>query len=175
MLLLLALLVAGCSQVSGGGAGSGPPAKEGDFLTYLVDKTERKQKPVDSEVTLTFLAGNQLGLGADKKSFATLTADLAPVDGQPIEQDDLGMLYLPSASRRANTNTLGGIVQYEKKWERWSCWVVQTREGDLTGQRYYESRTGFLVGYELNMDNPDLNKGYFTKAVLKSTNIPGLQ
>jgi hypothetical protein len=175
LLLLVAFLVTGCSNAGGGGgASAAPPASAGNFLQYHLAETDRSQRVTERDVLLTFLPANQLGLGEEKKPIATLTGELAPVDGQPLAQDDFGLLYLPPASRKSNTGTKAGIVNYEKQWERWRCWVVQVREGDLTGQRYYESRTGLLVGYELNMDNPNLSKGFFRKALLTTTDIPGL-
>lgn len=164
----------GCSNLSGSNGPAPAPVKEGDYLRYHVTETDRAQKTSEKDILLTFLAASQLGLGEEKKPIATLNSDLAPVDGQPISESDLGLVYLPPGDRRSNASTRAGLVQYQKQWERWNCWVVQVREGDLSGQRYFESRTGLMVGYELNMDNPNQNKGFFRRALLTTTNIAGL-
>lgn len=176
LLLLVALLMAGCSPSPGSGGPAGPPVKDGDTLAYHLTKTDHRANPKseESDLLLTFLPGGELGLGEDKKPIARLDAELAPVDGQPLTEADLGLVYLPPSARKANTSTRAGMVQFEKRWERWSCWVVNVREGDLSGQRYYESRTGVLVGYELNLDHPDPGKAFFRKAILTRTDIAGL-
>lgn len=175
LLFVVALLVVGCSQSSGAGASAdGAPAKEGNQLTYHLAKTDRRQKTVESELVLTFLPDGQLGVGADKKAVTTLDSELAPVDGQPLSESDLGLLYLPPVARKPNASTRAGMVQFQKQWNRWSCWVVNVRDGDLSGQRYYDSRTGMLVGFELNLDDPDASRAYFHKAILTRSDVAGL-
>ncbi|GMU52636.1 MAG: hypothetical protein AMXMBFR33_17820 [Candidatus Xenobia bacterium] len=175
LLLAFVLLAAGCSGAGGGGAT--PPATlapVGSYLEYSLVRTDRFGKSQPRKLRLTFLAGNELGLGEEKKPIATLDGELAPTDGQPLRESNLGLLYLPPAQRKANSQCKAGLVQFEKRWERWSVWLVQVREGDLSGQRYYESRTGFLVGFELNQDDPNRNKGEFVRGILESTDLPGL-
>ncbi|MCE7873040.1 hypothetical protein DYH09_22045 [bacterium CPR1] len=176
MLLALIVLSAGCSGVGGGG-GATPPvtlAPVGSYLEYSLVHTDRNGKSQHRKLRLTFLAGNELGLGEEKKPIAALDSQLAPTDGQPLPESNLGLLYLSPAQRKASTPSRAGLVQFEKRWERWSVWQVQVREGDLSGQRYYDARTGFLVGYELNQDDPNRSKGGFVKVILDSTDLPGL-
>ncbi len=175
-MLACLLLTAGCSG-AGGGASATPPATlapVSSYLEYSLVHTDRFGKSQPRKLRLTFLAGNELGLGEEKKPIATLDGELAPTDGQPLRESNLGLLYLPPAQRKASTQSKAGLVQFEKRWERWSVWQVQVREGDLSGQRYYESRTGFLVGFELNQDDPNRNKGEFVRGILESTDLPGL-
>ncbi len=176
LLLALVLLAAGCSGAGGGGAAPPPAtlAPVGSFLEYSLVHTDRFGKSQARKLRLTFLAGNELGVGEDKKPIATLDGELAPTDGQPLRESNLGLLYLPPAQRMAGRASKAGLVQFEKRWERWSVWQVQVREGDLSGQRYYEARTGFLVGSELNRDDPNHNKGEFIRGILESTDLPGL-
>ncbi|MEW6279139.1 MAG: hypothetical protein AB1758_10975 [Candidatus Eremiobacterota bacterium] len=172
LLTLLACLLPACS-----GRGSQPPpgpaVSSGDMLEYQVTNTE-KGKTTESTLLLTFQSqgdGYLVAVGPDKAPGPALTLNLAPANGQPLGEPDVGLVYLPPGQRREKTQTLAGQVDFKKRWERWEVWVVQVRVGDTAGQRYYDARSGFLVGWDMDLEDKKGQTHKFTRGVLTRSDL----
>jgi hypothetical protein len=106
---------------------------------YASSKTEYAEEEDGRDIT----ASNAVRVIVDKQ--------LKKENGYPYDADVLGPLWTPPSSIRQGGSIHGTRIDEIKKWKQWNVGVIKASfgRGAVTGQWYYDQKTGFLVGGQL--------------------------
>ncbi|MBI4597413.1 MAG: hypothetical protein HY737_03305 [Candidatus Omnitrophica bacterium] len=159
LLFLLCLLV----PMAGISAVELPLVSDQNILTYRITQVVNQRASVVSavkasvEVTLILRKEGRGFRLEEETTFGTssvrgngklplvLDAQLRPVEGDGIEAYFLGRLWLPPSERR----TAWFRRTRRQRWDRWDVVAVTPNNRAVGGERFYDVKTGFLVGYNL--------------------------
>jgi hypothetical protein len=74
--------------------------------------------------------------------------NLKKENGYPYDAEVLGPMWTPPSSIRKGGTIHGTYIDEIKKWEGWDVGVIKASfgRGAITGQWYYDKKTGFMVG-----------------------------
>jgi hypothetical protein len=72
-------------------------------------------------------------------------------NGYPFDAEVLGPLWTPPSSIKEGGTIHGTYIDEIKKWKDWNVGVIKASfgRGAVTGQWYYDQKTGFLVGGQM--------------------------
>ena len=132
------------------------PISAGTFLVY--DAAGRQMRlmfsPADDDQFGTSIEladdDGMFGLGESSSTQGDVVdARLRTAGGGIFEVGLLGPLWVPPSQVREGGSAHGMRVNEVRRWENWEVGVVTASVGmgmALTGEWYYDTRTGFLVG-----------------------------
>ena len=137
------------------------PVQDGSYLKYAVAK-EVADTTIRYEIKVVFsAAGNAWDIDF-RSSDAAYTAEPVRTDLALMPKDrviqglSLGRLWLDPDSRRIGSVGPCGRVTKERPYEGFQTWELHGACTMNVGQRFFDSETGFLVGYLFGSESAKL-------------------
>ena len=158
------------------------PIEDGSYLSYHVDDGSWitiEFSKISNDKFYATMETEYENEGEDLSESQTANKNRVIVDkrlkkenGYPYDAEVLGPMWTPPSSVKQGGTIHGTYIDEIKRWKDWEVAVIKASfgRGAITGQWYYDKKTGFLVGG--NLATVIDEKG--TNFVLDDTNLKNL-
>jgi hypothetical protein len=155
--ILVICLWTGCSKLNE--FFENAPINEGLYLSYSFGNGTWVTVDFSKISSDRFYASSKTEYEDDESSEITSSEPVRVIvdkqvkkeNGYPYDAEVLGPLWTPPSSIRQGGSIHGTYIDEIKKWKQWNVAVIKASfgRGAVTGQWYYDQRTGFLVGGQM--------------------------